>query len=376
VAKPVIAYVEGSLDYTDENPWRDALSYFLREHHGCEILQYDHDWSFKKDLRKLKKFAASGLLVLVIVRQESYTDQHWPVIRLVRSRLSLTIPIVVLPNYDPEHPFTTNPAHHLYSFYHDDAELQELVKKVVARWKSSDWLGAETREDQAILQQQLEHAYRVHYLENEGEEDGMFGTPDTNHQVVAEALRLKLLPAMFLKEEFDDTLKRDVVPLTPAAPTIYDQELSRLKALTDKERERLEEQLLRSAGYTKAPGGGLYKTRVSLGDNVSGFALDPLTGESTTTNQFGLHRYAAEQLASRIERIEEMRAGRSAEDVGEGWRSRIVSGLIYRNIDGFTIPFLELHQGFIEPEHFKRAIQVIRDRKMFLPITNNARSLI
>ncbi|MEK7376855.1 MAG: hypothetical protein AABZ57_06830 [Candidatus Margulisiibacteriota bacterium] len=108
----------------------------------------------------------------------------------------------------------------MYVYDHTDAELVTLVNRLVSEWKPPfNWLGAETPEDQAILLQQLENAYRKHYLDDDS--DRMFGTPDHNHQVVAEALRIRLLLASLIKAEFDDTIERKVRVFATAKTSVY-----------------------------------------------------------------------------------------------------------------------------------------------------------
>ena len=98
--KPIVAYIESdrSGSFSDDNPNRDALSYFLREHCSCEVVQYRYDCDFQEDLPRLKKYSDCHQLIIVIVRQEEYSEQHEQVLQLVRGKLSATLPVVVIPD--------------------------------------------------------------------------------------------------------------------------------------------------------------------------------------------------------------------------------------------------------------------------------------
>ena len=97
--RPVIAYVEQkSKGYDgDDNPERDALYYFLRERCGYEVLLYDYDWYFREDLPRLKKYSQASQIILVMVCQQEYSNEHERVISQVRKELSAEMPIVVFP---------------------------------------------------------------------------------------------------------------------------------------------------------------------------------------------------------------------------------------------------------------------------------------
>lgn len=375
--KPVVAYIEsdssGSL--SDDNPSRDALSYFLREHCGCEVIQYRYDHDFKEDLSRLKKYSDCRQLILVIVKQEEYSDQHEQVLQLVRGQLSATLPVVVLPDGWGEKRFGgSSDDKSVYVFDHTDTELVELVNRLTTEWKPpNNWLGAETAEDQATLMAQLENAYRKHYLDDD---EGMFGTPDHNHMIVAEALRIKLLPASLLKAEFDDTIEEVPRVFAPAQPSAYKKELEKIRKMSGEARTAFEHALMRARGHEPAEGGGVFVRRASCGDNINGFAIDPVTLETLITYRFGMHHMTGDMLARRIEAIEALRnrKGRHGltDDEERECRWRLVTGLIFSKIDGFATPILQLYTGHeAEPKDVRKVTRFLKEQQTFIPVDHD-----
>lgn len=373
--KPVIAYIESSHSgMSDDNHYRDALSFFLRQHLGCEVIVYDYDRDFEEDIARIEKFSKGGQLIVVIVKQQEYDDQHTRIIKKVRDDLSKSLPIVVIPDWRGEERFNGLPDDPLvYTHAHSSPELVELINNLIAAWKPGlNWLGAQTTEDQAILMAQLENAYRKHYLDDE--DDGMLGTPDRNHQIVAEALRLKLLPSICLKAEFDDTIERKTRVFVTAEPSVYQKEVEKIKAMTDDERKEFDHSLDRARGHMPAEGGGVYVTRASCGENVNGFAIDPVTLETYVTRRFGEHHMAKDMLAHRVEVIEELKKGRNGsapedEDAEYRVKWRIMAGLIFSEIDGFTTPILRLYKEHGDNEEdSKKVVAFLLREQRFIPV--------
>ncbi|MBX4205486.1 MAG: hypothetical protein KW788_04900 [Candidatus Doudnabacteria bacterium] len=370
VNKPVVAYIESSSDnhMTGGNYHREALNFFLREDCGCEVLLYEGDYDFEEDLARLKQYAKFNILVLVIVAQAQYSDEHERVINCVRTNLSPRFPINVIPGGFTERfeGRTDDPAVHVND--HMDKGLEELVRSLTANWKAPiDWLGAETKDDQAILMSQLENAYRTHYLGDNDE--GMFGTPDVNSQIVSEALRLRLLPSQFLKAEFDDTLPQGRTSFDRIEQSVYAEELAKIRAMTEAERNQLSDALSRARGHEPSPGGGVFVTRASNGPDVAGFAIDPLTLETVVINRFGLHAMAAEMLRYRIGAIEEIRSHDFVDKYGR--ETYIIEGLIFTKIDGFQTPLLQLFVGEFqgtEPEHQAKVARFLLAEQKYIPI--------
>ncbi len=375
--KPIVAYIEsdhsGSLSGDNHN--RDALSYFLREHCGCGVVPYRYDCDFEEDLPRLKKYSDCRQLILVIVKQEEYLDQHEKVLQLVRKQLSATLPVVVIPDGWGDKRFGGSPDDKsVYVFDHTDTGLVELVNRFVAEWKPPcNWLGAETAEDQATLMAQLENAYHKHYLGDDNE--GMFGTPDHNHMIVAEALRIRLLPVEFLKAEFDDTIEEVRRVFASAKSSVYKREVAKIRKMTDEERKAFSHALQRARGYEPAEGGGVYVTRASCGNNVNGFAIDPVTLETLITFRFGMHHMAGDMLAERIKAIEALRNRRNRyeleDDAERECRWRLITGLIFSEIDGFATPLLQLYTGEADEEQVHKVVHFLREQQKFIPVNHD-----
>jgi hypothetical protein len=260
----------------------------------------------------------------------------------------------------------------LHAFSHVDPELTQLVLSLIAEWKPqlNDWLGAETREDEGILISQLENAYRVNYLGDN--EDGMFGVPDHNHMIVAEALRIKLLPSACIKAEFDDTIPTFVRQFDVVQTSTYRKELKRIRKMTDEQRTAFNHTLMRIRGHEPAEGGGVYVQRASCGDKVSGFAIDPVSLETMFVYQFGLHHAVGEMLADRIRNIDALvkrkRFGDMTEDEERDCRWRLITGLIFAEVDGFTTPILQLYGMENDPGHLARVARFLKDQQKFIPV--------
>ena len=371
--KPIVAYIasDNSGSFGDDNPNRDALIYFLREHCGCEVVQYRDNCDFSEDLPRLKRYSDCRQIILMIVKQEEYSDQHERVLQSVRKQLSATLPIVVISHGWSDKRFGGSPENLVFAFDYIDTGLVELVNRLVAEWKPPlNWLGAETAEDQATLMAQLENAYRKHYLGDDNE--GMFGTPDHNHMIVAEALRLRLLPVEFLKSEFDDTIEEVRRAFAPAKSSVYNREVAKIRKMTDKERKTFSHALLRARGYVLAERGGVYVNRASYGNNVNGFAIDPVTLETSITYRFGQHHLCKDILAQRIRAIEALRNRKhlyELDDDGEReCRWRLITGLIFSKIDGFTTPLLQLYIGEADSEQVRKIVRFLREQQKFIPV--------
>ena len=375
--KPIIVYIEGDNAgiFDDDNPDRDALSYFLREYCGCEVIQYWHDYDFGEDLSRLKRYSDCRQIVLVIVKQMKYSEQHERVLQLVRGRLSANLPIVVIPDGWRDERFSGSPDDRLvYIFDHTDMGLVELVSRLVAEWEHHhDWLGAETEEDQIILMARLENAYRKYYLDDECER--MFGTPDYNHIVVAEALRVKLLPVEFLKAEFDDAIEEAPRVFGLIQPSAYKKELEKIRNMSGEERMVFKNMLMRARGLEPMEGGGVFVRRVSCGDNINGFAIDPVTLEALITYRSGFHHMAGDRLARRIQAIEALRNHKSRFDLSDDEKRecnwRLITGLIFSKIDGFAIPMLQLYTGEADNKQISKVARFLKNQRKFIPVDHD-----
>jgi hypothetical protein len=370
--KPIVVHIEEGDNGTRTATYKRALDFILREDLGCEVYSYNGSWDFKDDVDRIKKYAQLNLVILVIVEQSKYLDTHTDVIEIVRSEISTELPINVLPNYWRDDMFSGSPEdRQIYAYGHHEKELTELVKSLVAAWQPPiDWLGAKTQEDQAILMGQLENAYRTHYLTDD---EHMIGTPDSNTQIVTEALRLKLLPSMFLRQEFDSTLAHRPHVFTRIEKSIYEEELDRIRGMSDIERQHLCDTMSRARGHEPLPDGGVLVKRSSCGSDISGYAIDPETLQTTVVDEYGLHASAEIMLREQLEAVSEIRGDQFFE---ERPLRVIVPGLIFKVIEGFQTPLLRLFIGEFNgttPEIERRLGRFIIREQKYIPLDHKAR---
>lgn len=373
--KPIIAYIENDSHDADliGSPRRDALSYFLREHCGFKVILYRLGDFFRDDLPALKNYASREMLTLVIVRQEF--GQENEVIRSVRTELSENLPIVVIPDdwlgaNGIDEKFIPPPDDKLiHVFDHTDAGLIDLVENIAASWKSKrGWLGATSKEDRTRLSAQLEQTYRSNL--DDGDEKG---ASDPNHMVVAEALRLRLLPPELIKKQFDDKLEASPAKTLKTQPSVYIKEFEKIRDMNKDERLNFKHALMRAQGQEPAESGGVYVRRATCGSDINGFAIDPVTMETLETSRFGLHHAAADMLAHRIRVIEALKIRKNhyfmTDEEENACRWRIMRGLIYLKLDGFQTPILELIalQDHSEKD-IRKVIRFLRKQQKYIPV--------
>ena len=195
--------------------------------------------------------------------------------------------------------------------------------------------------------------------------------------IIAEALRLRLLPAEFLKSEFDDTIEEVRRVFASAKSSVYKREVAKIRKMTDEERKAFSHALQRARGrgYEPAEGGGVYVTRASCGNNVNGFAIDPVTLETHITYRFGEHHLCGDILARRIEAIEALRNRKNRyeldDDKERECRWRLITGLIFSEIDGFATPMLQLYTGEADEKEIRKVVRFLREQQKFIPVNHD-----
>jgi hypothetical protein len=310
-----------------------------------------------------------GVLIAVIT-EEGY-GQHKTVTKIVRRRISKTIPIVVIPEWHyGEEPYKGDPDHFIYAYHHEAEELRELLTSLISTWKAPlDWLGAETEADEAMLLQRLEEAYRNNFP---ADEQGTFGFTGHNGHVVAEALRIKLLPSDLLKGEFEGSLTVRQQSFNSAEAQQYDEEVRRIVNMTDDERKAFSNAMMAERGLEPAKGGGVYVRRVAKGDDINGFAIDPVTLQYLITFRFGMHDHADQFLRNRLERIDRMKG----DDRDLDHYRQIFSGYIFLASKrlGFTTPILQLFTQRMTREatpadEILRVAEFLLKERKFIPVT-------
>lgn len=202
------------------------------------------------------------------------------------------------------------------------------------------------------------HAYNSNY--DGGEDDVLVATPDDNTKIVAEYIRMRLLPAVHKASEFEATFDSTVIwPEQELAD--YDRDLEAIRAMTKKQRVSLDDQLLEISGR-KRDRGGIMVLRSSHGDQVAGFAIDSHTLKSAETQGFGLHALAAMNLSAELDDLEDY----DRETVGV-----ILRGNIFFDVEGFKTPIVQLflpwpvqdHSEF-DPQFQRVGSHLISQRRM------------
>jgi hypothetical protein len=140
---------------------------------------------------------------------------------------------------------------------------------------------------------------------------------------------------------------------------IYDEEVDKIRKMTESERE----------SFHLGLGQDSSSDRVGFGRDVLGYAFDPVTCESATTNSEGLHSYAKEVLKYRVEIIEAIK--QCKDSLGEdryaiAWR--LVSGLVFTKVKGFKTPILFLPQRGSTCDDLIKAAQYEFSQKRFIAI--------
>jgi hypothetical protein len=376
IRRPLVAYIEPKdTNFAGiDNYERDALIYYLKSECNCDLCEYTYHSYFTEDLVNLLRYLKAGILSLILIKQDRWDDEYLETINFIRNKISKTIPVIVIRHMSAENKFNKDLVDEFVfdAYHHHSSGITDLIKQALLKYQPPlNWLGPESREEEALLMIRLENAYRQSHCYDD---DGMLGTPDYNHQVVAEVLRLDIYPVEFLKAELDDVIWPDFkdfllefnnVTISPS----FDEEVKRLRAMTEDDRSKLRELIDKASGYE-----GGYKTRETLGNLVSGFAIDPVTLEFLITDRYGAHSAAKKCLSYRIADIEALRTNSFFDDEDCFWR--LISGYLYRKVPGFKTPLLIVMMDDIKSEeHFERFISFTREKKKFILITWNGKIL-
>lgn len=376
MAKPIIVYIDRP-DYFNRLNYNlecEALTYVLEGDYGCEVLHFDDLDAFEEKFERIQCLANSGFVMLFVITQDEYRNFPERFVKTIRSNLNPKIPIAVFANWLLPNKFEGIPGDdRIFVFNHADAEFLELLKKLRAGFKLPvNYYGAETEAEQALLLDQLERSYRVNYL-GDKEEEVRGVIPDHNSQIVLQALRIRLLPATLMKQEFDDVLDRTPRQYDRVKPSIYEREIAKIKSMEEEEFERYWMRLLRARGRVLDRSGAVRVVQAGCDPNlVSGFAIDPVTLKTLITQGFGSHNVARGHLANIVDCIEDLRKKFeisiiSAEDAYR-IEQRIISGLIFSEILDFQTPLLMLFQDEAENEDFAKVVDFLYQQKKFIPI--------
>jgi len=365
--KPMVIYFEEDDDRLSGNFARDALAFVIKNDCHCDVLQCENSYRCEDVLPVIEGAISQKRAILVIAKQEKYIDDHLNIIKLFRQTFSSEVPIVIIPEYGEERFVPTPDDHGIYIYNHTDPELIDFIQTLKKDFSPNlDWFDIETDEEKLMLTDYLSKVYVRNYFEND--DDRNLGLPDYNGQIVAEVLRLRLLPPELIKTEFDDVLRRPKI-FKKVLPEIYNNELKRMRGMNQEEKDQFTYKLMRAKGYYQMDG-GRQKRDISFGENLSAYAIDPVTLVSTTTFGFGAHKYAIEKLHYEVMYIQDLRKRISPTEWEEDEiTDRIIFGLILENLDGFATPFLSIFEGGYNEKELKRAINFVISEGKYIPVT-------
>ncbi len=190
---------------------------------------------------------------------------------------------------------------------------------------------------------------------------GNFGTPDPSQTTGSQALRLRLLPAEFIQNEFDLVLAEISTLPNLDRRADYKQILKRVRALLPEEAKTL---------INQAENSRVGRGYVSLGDNIHGFAIDPVSLEFAISYKSGRHGSIKSALGYQAICVSSLRF----EDVGP--QKRFISALIYAAVPGLDIPLLVFDEFPDSPESaedYQKVGSFIISQQRFIPIDQNGR---
>jgi len=372
--KPVVIYVEESTDrFGNGNIDKQTLDSYFKNESGVDVVSYENFWRLEADYQRVARLMKQEILALIIFKESRWDNDHCSNLAFVRSKISDKVLVWLQREYISDFPFK-NKDNDRNILYGKDEEILKKINEHLKNWQVPDtWLGVESEYEERLLMERLEKAYdRWH------DEENLLAAPDYNHKVVAEALRLRLLPSEFIGEhlgEFDQDVLLSIQGLV-ISPN-FDLEVEKIRQIDNEQRDSFLELLSKRRN---SPDG------ISWGRNVMGFAIDPLTLEVEINNNYGQHAYATDHLSYRLDRIANL-SGKYlhhdgfCQDALYDYRSyclsRILPGLIFKKIEGFETPILKLFtkQSCVSEEYLNKALRHLMQKKKYIPVNTRGEIL-
>lgn len=362
--QPVVFLIETeSRDSMHDNPDRDALVTFLSQDCGCKVLAYDHELAFFDEYASFfGKMVEDGSTILLTIAQDEVIDKT--VITEICNRVRADfprLPIVILTSgWNDDEKFKNGSLLNVEVLDRYDPDFSKQIGELIADYQDRS-RSFETAQQMHLLQQ----AYYKSYLAEE--DDRVLGVADSNGQVVAEYLRIRLLPAVLIAAEFDATIDRTPRAFLSVDDSVYRREMKLIRSMSRDERWEFCRQIQWQLGSQY---GG-------FGDNASGFAIDPVTLEYFISSGFAEHGAARRRLTARLLRV---RALRNLVDPSRYWeeefdgieKSTLPWGLIVEGVEGFVTPILRMWDGvrgvLMEDEDRRRVAATIIGQRRFIPV--------
>jgi len=345
---PTITFVTGFRDFysRDPVPGQD-LAYVLEQEHGCNVERFKALYELEEELPRLKRWAGLGQLRAIILHGNDVDFDA--LLLLIRQQISPVLPIVVLERDDQVDPEACQDDHMftLLRHFHLPEERRQLFGEILEGWRPPRaWLGIESYVDPSLAMRRLEAAYRGSLGDDE------LAAVDSNHAVVAQALRLGPLPHIVISEEYDRWLK-DLAPST------------RNDAQTD-EFPSFDAEVARIRGMSKAERAE-FRAALEAVDwcAVSGFAIHVPTYHWREGDTLTLHATPAIWLEQHISKIRILTGARLP--------GGIVPGMVRWLVSGFDTPILVLH-GDNGPQMDQRraeAARFILSQRKRTPVTTS-----
>jgi hypothetical protein len=375
-SKPIVVFVCSGNDDNHQSYNVDAIYSFLKGDCDCQVESFRWSDFLKNHLLRLKKAWNNGGLLCVLVEKSQYDmlDED-KTIELINGSVSSVVPVLLFSSYGPgADPSKLQPTN--VKVFASDNEALKHCLSLRKDWKCSpttiDWFDVRNQEELGFLSRRLVTAYNAHHGDLE---ETALAPISPDHRLFAEALRMRLLPAQLVKEEFDEPnlVKVQQRSFAGIKKDVYDAEIAQIREMNDSEREGFYHSLLFATGCAPTGNGGVVRFEASRGSDNIGFAIDAASFEFATSSSFGLHAYAKQSLEYRLERLQMIRIGICGPDaVLEDVGHYIIEGLIIPKFKGFESPLLILY-GRPDEELFQVVVQHILSERKYIPIMQDGK---
>lgn len=320
-----------------------------------------------EDLGTLRILHRKQLLMLVAT-YAGYNDEsgdNKEVVTKVHSMIGQDIPVVVFPNDSFQDEGIREVRAHVYSAPMYSRDLHDFIKKLRDQ---NPGIQNEKRRRAYPEMEALLDAYNFNYPEED-----LTYVPDDNTKIVAEYLRCRCLGGEAVAKEFDATLIKPV-HIEPAEPNVYKSEISRIRQMSEPEREAFMNDVRTNQGMYKDDWGIWRVEGISRGRFCHPFGINPETMISVMFSGFGGHNIGAieRMMKRRLQAIELMRDGKPTYlvHVDDNVEIKVVPGYVTQYVDPFKTPILELILDDVPDETARKVGQHIISNKSLLPIDN------
>lgn len=362
----LIVKAERGFDCDDLDSDSDAFAGLLRVMHSCDSSFFRHTLDLSNCLAKeeSKLIVPSQVVALIIYEEEYDWDIISEILLLRKEHSSIkNVPTIVVSRRGASIPllktasFLNGRINKVSDF---NSELIDLIGRLVAEWVATrDWLGIDYTERCPEILDVLEAVY----LQNQ--DDSNYSVPvNQNHMVIAEALRIKLLPGDLVGKRYDEIFRKKYAESERNESSSLISDLKKIHEMSSEEKDSFISGLLRTQGTV----GG-------LGPNISGFAIDAITLEFLIVG-YGKHNYVGHLLELRLERMDEMRYDRYSSGQDHVWR--LFTGLIYKSAPEIKTPLLKIYLYKEDAgdnqkwaEDVNRILDFLKSQKKFIIVDHN-----